>query len=221
MKKGFNPSVVFDEVEPVEKVATLFYHLAHLPEGCFWPSQVFRTHQEILFSVHLMREAPEYESWIQLAEMQMCELGLVPGKTRSSIRPENEKILAIRPVPPDVTAEATEAEIASMGNVETWQKRVEKIRSILGPNRPIDPEYLEKGIVTLPQAKVEFINEGRGKGKWRTNSRPRGKGKWTWKRYRDNKPSIESPGDTSLPEEEEEEKATSTIEMLPLPNQND
>lgn len=205
------PVLQFEEVEPVERVAALFYHLAHLPQGCFWPHQVFRTHQEILYSVHLFREHPEYLSWIQLAEMQMCELGLVPGATTSSIRSEEERALVIRPIPASTRAEASEREVASMGDVAEWQARMERLKEILGSVHPSETQALVSSPIISPEpVPSEFINNGRGKGGWSTKSRPRGKGKWTWKRYRDELQAATSkqPESNPTPSRKRKPKAT-------------
>ena len=174
----------FENVEPVEMVAALFYHLAHLPMGSFWPQQIFRTRSELLYSVHLLRNVPEYEAWLQVAEMQMAELGLVPGKTAvSSVRPEGERILIVRPVPPSLENVATERDISSMGDVETWQKRYEKIaeEGITSPGEVV--KLLENPFVESLNTldKMVFTNRGKGPGSW-VDPRPRKNNKYSWRK---------------------------------------
>ncbi len=199
----------FEEVDPVERVAAVLYHMAHLPQGAFWPHQLFRTHTEILYSVHLLRSLPEYEAWLQVAEMQMAELGLVPGKPVSSVRSEEERILLIRPVPPNLQAEATERELSSMGDVETWQSRSDRLKEMFGDG--LDPqtkvELLAKPVVgPIPQKSIVWENEGKGKGRWK-DPRVRKNNKYSWRKR---SPTIEAPlqpldspedshNDTSLP----------------------
>jgi hypothetical protein len=142
----------------------------------------------------------------------MAELGLVPGRAGvSSVRPDDERILIVRPVPPTVENAAAEAEISSMGDVETWQKRYERITGdgVTNPQaivKLLENPYVENSV----ENKLILTNRGKGPGEW-VDPRPRKNNKYSWRKGLPKKHPkvIEAPPTT----EEEETCPPSSCEL--------